>query len=344
MRAKVLITGGCTPRGISIAQALLKKEYDLTLFDSTPPPKNLKEKITFINGDITNKNTVLEALKNQQFVVHAVETTERQAKKKTLYLINVTGTENLLEASLYHNIERVIFLSTTAVYGIPRQLPQTEDSPLNPLDNYSTSKIIAEKLCRDFQEKGLSSTILRLQPVIGPENLGPFSIWFESIYNGHRVLLFDSGNNKFQLLSLLDLSEAVHKSLISETTNTIFNLGTNEYQSLKKDFQTVIRFDKAASKITGIPRKISVPTLKTLKFLHLSPFSSRYYELYSRSSYVTINKAEKKLGWSPKKSNKDLLLDSYVWYKKNRKKILEQREKAKKSEWDFKLLERLSYF
>lgn len=345
MSKNILITDGTTPLGIAIAKLFLKKGHSVTLFtDNSSIPSELKEKVRIIKGDITDATTVFNAVKGHDLVIHLKETSEVYHSRKVMQQINVQGTEHVMKASLTHNVERCIFLSTTDVYGIPKEFPLTEKSALNPLDSYSSSKVMAERACRSSQNQGLSVTILRPRPWIGPSYVGPFSVWFEALYNGRRLFILGSGKNKYQLLSLSDLATAFYLAALSPTTNTIYNLGTKEYTTLRKDLQTIIRFDKAPSTITSLLPQLFIPLLSLLYLLSASPFAKRHVVLLSYPVYTSIIKAEKELSWTPKKSNKELLLEGYLWYKKNRKKILKRQDRMQHQAWHFSLYELLSRF
>jgi nucleoside-diphosphate-sugar epimerase len=98
----------------------------------------------------------------------------------------------------------------------------------------------------------------------------------------------------------------------------VFNIGAAEYTTMKEDYQAVL--DKAGfgKKIIPFPVKPVVAALKVLEFLKLSPLYPWVYETASTDSFVSIEKAQKILGFSPKYSNKDALLRNYAWYLQNK--------------------------
>src|SRR5690606_17550135 len=144
------------------------------------------------------------------------------------------------------------------------------------LDAYSISKVMAERACLLYQDQGLPITILRTRPVIGPGVKGPWFLWFESLYNGKRLYLLGNGKNKFQFLALSDLTTAITNAITQQVINTICNLGAKEYQTLRKDLSSLIRFDKSSSHISSVPEAVGKPLLSLLHALRLSPFSKRY--------------------------------------------------------------------
>jgi nucleoside-diphosphate-sugar epimerase len=343
MSKKVLITGGTGFLGVYLARKFLKENWEVVLLDLAPlDAKDLINKVSVIQGDIRNKKTVAKSLKGITHVVHAAAALPIQRSKKKIFSTNVDGTKNLLTAALEHNIKRVVFISTTAVYGVPKHLPETEESPLDPIGYYGKSKKIAEDMCKEFMGKGLEVNIIRPKTFLGPERLGVFSLWFEAIYTGHRVFILGNGKNKYQLLAVSDVVDAIYKALISNVTNETFNVGAKDFQTWRKDLQFIIRSEKSRSKITGLPVLPTQLILKILELCRLSPLAAWHYKTMPVASFVSTDKAEKLLDWHPKKSNKDLLLESYLWYKKNRNKILTKTGSTHRVSWNFKLLSLLS--
>jgi len=342
---KVLITGGTGFLGTQLARQLVEKNFLVTLFDTQPlEVKDLQDKVKVIQGDVRDKRDLEKAIIHQDFVVHAAAALPIQRDKKTIFDVNLLGTRNVLEASLASGVKRFVFISTTAVYGVPKTLPETEDSPLSPIGFYGQSKLEAEKLCFKYYKRGLSVNILRPKTFLGKERLGVFSLWFEAIYNNKTVFLLGSGNNRYQLLDVEDLCEAILLSLKTRKDGEIFNLGAEEFGTWRQDLGFVIKKTHSKSRIVGLPVLPSQIILAAFEKLNLSPIAAWHYKTLPVHSYVSIEKAKKMLGWSPKKANKEILLESYLWYKKNRNKIINKTGKTHKVNWNFKILSLINRF
>ena len=343
MPKRVLITGGTGFLGVYAARKFLKEEFEVVLFDTAPlDAKDLKDKVIVIQSDIRNKKAVMKACKNVDYIVHAAAALPIQRARQKIYSVNIEGTRNVLNAALANNVKKVIFISSTAVYGVPKVLPETETSPLKPIGWYGKSKVAGEKLCKEYNDKGLATIILRPKTFLGPERLGVFSLWFEAIYLGHRVFILGNGKNKYQLLAVTDVVDAIYNAIMSNVKNEIFNIGAKDFQTWRKDLKFVIKTDKSRSKITGLPVLPTQVILQLLELLHLSPLAAWHYKTMPVDSYVSITKAHELLNWTPKKSNQDLLLESYLWYKKNRNKILDRKGKTHRVNWNFRLLNLVS--
>lgn len=340
---KILITGGTGFLGVHLARKFLKDNHKVTLFDMADlDARDLIGKVTVIKGDIRNKSAVDKALKGQEYVVHAAAALPIQLTKESIYSVNIDGTRNVLQACLKHKIKKVVFISSTAVYGVPRDLPEKETSPIDPIGYYGESKIAGENLCREFAKKGLKTNIIRPKTFLGIERLGVFELWFEAIYSGKRVYVLGNGNNLYQLLAVTDVVSAVEKALFSRISGETFNIGAKEFGTWREDLGYVISKTESKSRITGLPTIPSQMILAILEKLNLSPIAAWHYKTMPVDSYVSIQKAEKLLDWHPKKSNKQLFLESYLWYKKNRDKVINRVGNTHRVGWNFKILNLVS--
>ncbi len=258
--------------------------------------------------------------------------------------MNINGTKNVLEASLKNKIKRLVFISSTAVYGVPKHLPETENSPLDPIGHYGISKVEGEKLCLEYDQLGLEVNIIRPKTFLGIERLGVFELWFEAIFTDKRVYILGSGHNKYQLLSVTDVADAIGKALTCKAHGEIFNVGAERFGTWRSDLGAVIKNAKSKSKITSIPTFPSQQLLHVLEILRLSPLAAWHYKTMPVDSYVSIKKAQKILKWQPKKSNQELFLESYLWYKMNRANVHGRVGKTHRVGWNFKALNLISKF
>ena len=128
--------------------------------------------------------------------------------------------------------------------------------------------------------------------------------------------MIGSGNNRYQLMDVEDLCEAIWAAMTypKDVVNTEFNIGAKDFTTMREDYQAVL--DKAGygKKIRGTPVKPIVFILRVLEALKLSPLYPWVYETASADSFVSIEKAEKLLDFKPKYSNKDALIRNYEWY------------------------------
>jgi nucleoside-diphosphate-sugar epimerase len=239
--------------------------------------------------------------------------------KKDILSTDIDGTRNVLQCAYELDIKRVIMISSTAVYGIPKHHPLIEDDPLVGVGAYGIAKIEAEKICLEYRDKGLIVPILRPKSFIGPERLGVFALLFDWAKDGKNFPMIGSGNNRYQLLDVYDLCSAIHLTtkLDGDLVNDTYNIGASEFTTMKEDYQVVLDQAGFGKKIIGFPALPVIMALRLLEFLKISPLYKWVYETASKDSYVSIDKATRNLGFDPIYSNKDALLRNFDWYLAN---------------------------
>ena len=316
---KVLITGGSGFLGINIVRYLLKKNYDTRIIDIQDfDYPDVKEKVEIVIGDIRISRDVEKALNGIDIVVHTAAALPLYSKEE-IFSTEIDGTRLLLHASKEKNVSRFVHISSTAVYGIPDHHPIFETDKLDGVGPYGQAKIEAERVCEEFRRAGMCVPILRPKSFIGPERLGVFALLYDWAQTGHNFPMIGKGNNRYQLLDVEDLCDAIFKCMILDerVVNDTFNIGAKDFTTMKEDYQSVLDYAGHGKKIIGLPEKPIIWTLRFLEKLKLSPLYKWVYETASKDSFVSIEKAEKLLNYKPKYSNKDALLRNYKWYLEN---------------------------
>lgn len=342
MQKTVLITGGNGFLGVHLARYLLKKNYLVILLDIAPQTaEDLQGKVIVENIDIRDRKTLNKTFTNHKidYVVHAAAALPIHHERSVIFSTNVDGTKNVLEVSLKHHIKRFIFISSTALYGMPQSLPEKETDPIAPIGHYGESKKIGEQMCFEYQKKGLSAIILRPKTFLGPERLGVFTLWFEAIYQNKPVFILGSGNNVYQLLEVTDLCQVIESALRTKKDGQIYNVGAEKFGTWQQDLGALIKHAKSKSKIIGFPVKPSQIALSLLETFNLSPIVEWHYKTLPIDSFVSIEKAKKDLKYKPSKSNKEILTESYDWYKKHHDEFISHTGTTHRVVWNFKLLD-----
>jgi nucleoside-diphosphate-sugar epimerase len=254
---------------------------------------------------------------------------------KDIYTTDVVGTRNLLQAAKDAGVKRFVHISSTAVYGIPDHHPLYEDDRLDGVGPYGQAKIQAEMVCLEYRAKGMIVPILRPKSFIGPERLGVFALLYDWALDGRNFPMIGSGKNRYQFLDVEDLCEAIYltMTLPEEIVNDTFNVGAKEFTTMKEDYQVVLDYAGHGKKIIGFPAAPAVWALRILEKLGVSPLYKWVYETASKDSFVSIEKAEQKLGFTPKYSNKDALLRNFKWYIENRKNFENQSGVSHRVPW-----------
>ncbi|MDP2923896.1 MAG: NAD(P)-dependent oxidoreductase, partial [Candidatus Omnitrophota bacterium] len=207
---KLAITGGAGFLGYHLCNCLCNKFDEIFIVDIAPiDPREYPQNIKYFNVDVRNKKSLAQIFKNVDIIIHAASALPLW-KRKDILDININGTRAVLEAALNSNIEKLIYISSTAVYGIPKTHPLYEDSPLKGVGPYGESKIEAEKICQEYVKKGMCILIVRPKSFIGTGRLGVFQILYDWIENGKKIPIIGNGRNRYQLLEVQDLVEAIY--------------------------------------------------------------------------------------------------------------------------------------
>ena len=310
-----LITGGAGFLGINLVRYLLERgqkviSYDIASFDYPE-----RSKITVVSGDIRNKSALDKAMEGVDIVVHTAAALPLYSPAD-IFSTDIDGTRNVLQSALEHKVQRVIHISSTAVYGIPDHHPLLEDDRLHGVGPYGEAKVKAEEVCLDFRKKGMCVPILRPKSFVGPERLGVFALLYDWAKDGRGFPMIGNGKNRYQLLDVEDLCQAIWLAATGDEAkvNDTFNIGAKLYTTMREDYQAVLDAAGKGKKIVGFPAAPVIWTLRLLEALKLSPLYKWVYETASTDSFVSIEKAERVLGYAPKYSNKDALVRNYRWY------------------------------
>jgi UDP-glucose 4-epimerase len=305
----ILITGAAGYVGTALSYIISKMEkfadHEIRLVDNfligseknfsqlRDVTKKSRSKFEFVEGDITNPNTVKEVMQDVNEVIHLAADPgikSCQEDPLTTWLTNVEATRLLLEAS--DDVRRFIFPSSVAVYGEPKEDIIKETSPIAPINNYGIQKVAAENYCMCFfRERGIPVTILRKTNVYGV-GFGGVK-WRTVIPNFVRMGLeqgvlpiYGTGKQKRDFLHIRD---AVNAYLLMLTTNhdikgKIFNVGAGEVSVLEIAEMVTELIEKEAGK------RVKIKFVQTDR---VEPSASKY-----KFSFEKI----KRLGYRPKVS------------------------------------------
>ncbi|MBQ2282305.1 MAG: NAD-dependent epimerase/dehydratase family protein [Kiritimatiellae bacterium] len=316
---KAFITGGAGFLGINLIRYLKAKgveklvSYDIADFDYPD-----KDYVVAIKGDIRNVEDMRKAMDGCDIVVHCAAALPLYTKEE-IFTTDIDGSRNVMQVAMDLGIKRAIQISSTAVYGIPDHHPLYETDKLVGVGPYGIAKVEAEKVCEEFRAKGQCVPIIRPKSFVGPERLGVFALLYDWALTGHNFPMIGSGNNRYQLLDVEDLCDAIWScmTLPEEVVNDTFNVGAKEFETMKQDYQAVLDAAGFGKRILGFPSRPVIWALRFLELLHLSPLYKWVYETACEDSFVSIEKAEKQIGFKPKYSNKQALLRNFDWYKAN---------------------------
>ncbi len=314
---KVLITGGAGFLGLHTANIYAADGHELTLVDIAEYNKEeyKGEHINFIRDDVRNKELMEKLSAENDIIIHCAAALPLWEREE-IFSTNVNGTRTVLEAAFNQGKKRTVFISSTAVYGIPEKHPIFEDDPLIGVGSYGESKIQAEKVCQEYRDKGLIVPIIRPKTFIGPERLGVFQILFDWVESGKRIPVIGDGKNRYQLLDVRDLVDSI-KLVVNgpeDLVNDTYNVGAEEFGTVEEDVGALCEYAGSGARVMKTNAAFVKFFLRIFEKLKLSPLYEWVYGTADKDSFVAVEKIKNRLGWSPKWSNADSLIDTYKWY------------------------------
>ena len=326
------ITGGSGFLGIHLAQRLLARGDAVQTLDLEQLDAELVARgANGIVGDICDATATSALAAEADVLVHAAAALPIQGSGDAIRRVNVDGTATVLAAAAEAGVGRVILISTTAVYGVPRVHPITEETPIVPLGAYGSSKVEAERVSSEFAARGLETVVLRPKTFLGPGRLGVFEILFDWISEGRRIYTIGSGRNRYQLLAVEDLVDAILCAAEQPVGGEVYNLGAKEFGTVAEDLQALIDHAGSSSRLTPLPAKPIQLVLRGLELARVSPLAEWHYKTADKDSFVSIERAERELGWTPQRSNAH-------WWQENRESLTRGPGLTHRVPWDQRAL------
>jgi len=311
-----LITGGSGFLGCHLAEELLKRGAKVRSLDIAPLEEpGLVGHVDAILGDVRDEAAVSKALQGVDRVIHAAAALPL-ASNEEIFSTNVEGTRILFDQVRKGDKARAVHISSTAVYGVPKKHPIEETDEKQGVGAYGESKVLAEGVIQDFRKEGSVISVIRPKTFIGTGRLGVFQILFDWVQKGARIPVIGSGMNRYQLLEVKDLVEAILLAAEADeqVANDTFNVGAKQFATVRDDLGALCEAAGNGSKILPTPAVPVKLVLRALERMRLSPLYQWVYDTADKDSFVSTDKIEQALGWQPKYSNADTLVNTYHWY------------------------------
>lgn len=253
---KVLVTGGAGFIGSHTVDALLERGLSVWVIDnlSTGTLRNLKRwkgnpNFHFAKGDVTKSKPLRDIAGKVEAIVHLAALVSPKisvANPELANDVNVSGTLKVLQAALRRHVEKVVFASSSSVYGNSTMNPIPENAALDPISPYGVSKLAAEKYCRAYHVVyGLKTVSLRYLNVYGErQSSNPYSgviaIFARNLLDGKRPKIFGDGR---QTRDFIHVSDVVNANLLAlrskQGVGGSFNIGTGQATSIRELYQVL---------------------------------------------------------------------------------------------------------
>lgn len=321
--AKSLVTGGAGYFGEVVVAKLLERGEDVVVFDLITPSLR-HPRLTAVSGDVRDLAALRAAMHGVDAVYHNVAQVPLAKDSALFWSVNRDGTENVLKAALGAGVPRLVYTSSSAVFGVPKHNPVTEETAPTPMEDYGRAKYAGELLCHDYAKKGLAVSIIRPRTILGHGRLGIFQILFEWIYRGLNVPVLGRGDNLYQFVHANDLADACILAC-DQGASDVYNIGAASFGTMRETIEAVIRHAGTRSKVRSVPKGLAEFGMRVTSRLGFSPLAAYHALMYGESLYFDIDKARRKLGFAPKYSQEVMFAESYDWYIAHRSDILSGR-------------------
>ena len=312
---RVLVTGGSGYFGSLLAARLAAAGDDVRTLDLHPPEPGAP--VEHVAGDIRDPAVVRAACEGIDVVHHNVAQVPLARDRELFESVNVGGTRVLLGAARDAGVTKVVHTSSSAVYGIPRTNPVTEDTPPAPLEAYGRAKLAAEACCREAVAAGLDVTIVRPRTILGHGRLGIMAILFDWVADGADVYVLGRGDNRYQFVHADDLAEACRLAGGREGP-AAYNVGAGEFGTMRQSLEALTRHAGTGSRVRSLPTRPAALAMRAFGRAGLAPFAPYHWLLYGESLWFDISRARAELAWEPRYSNEAMLVESYEWFLANR--------------------------
>jgi nucleoside-diphosphate-sugar epimerase len=299
------ISGGSGFLGLRLAGRLLAGGARVRSLDLVPSDE---PGVDAIIGDIRRPEHAAELCSGAEVLVHAAAALPIRGGAAELRSVNVGGTAALVRAARQAGVRRLIMVSTAVVYGL-QPAPTAEDAELRPIDDYGRAKLEAERLAL-----AEGAVVLRPTAFLGPGRLGIFGILFRFVREGRRVYTLGPGQNRYQLLDVDDMIDAILAASERPVAGATFNLGADAPETVRAELEALVRHAGTSSRVTPLPARPTRTVLATLDRVGLSPLSRWHYASADRDVVLDTARAKELLRWTPRFRNADTLARSYDWY------------------------------
>jgi len=242
---KFAVTGGAGFVGSYLVKRLIKEDHDVVVIDSLYRGKleNLKEvsdKIQFQKIDIRDFDVIRTIIKNTDGVFHEAALTDVQESftKQDEYVdVNIKGTENVFKIAKEFGI-KVVYASSSSIYGNPEKTPITEDSKRAPINPYGNTKLEDEFLAERYANDGVSIIGLRYFNIYGKGQTSSYAGVITKFINNLREkkqpIIFGNGEQKRDFIFVEDIAKANVAAMKSNVKSGFFNVGTGITTSIKQ--------------------------------------------------------------------------------------------------------------
>ena len=316
MTHTALVTGGSGYFGSLLVAELLDQGHRVRVLDLEDAHDRPAE-VEFVRGDIRDPGVVRTAVDGIDVVYHNVAQVPLARDRALFESVNVGGTNTLLQCSEDAGVAKVVYTSSSAVFGVPESNPVTRQTQPRPVEAYGQAKYEGEMLCHAATSRGLDVSIVRPRTILGLGRLGIFGILFDWIADGAAVPVLGSGDNRYQFVHAHDLATACILAGQRSGPST-YNIGAEEFGTMWEAVAHLCDHAGTGAYPRAVPVELTSRAMALTARLGLTPFGPYHWIMYSKELWFDLTPAKEELGWRPVYSTDAAFRDSYDWFLANR--------------------------
>tara|TARA_B100000029_G_scaffold86300_2_gene76581 strand:- start:1192 stop:2100 length:909 start_codon:yes stop_codon:yes gene_type:complete len=249
---RFVVTGGAGFIGSHIVKLLLENKYEVTVIDNlhTGQKQNIEsiiDQIDFYEVDIRDYQKISKIIENSDGIFHQAALTsvpESYEIPEMYYDVNVIGTENIFKLAKNYHL-KVVYASSSSVYGNVNEIPINENSQRNPLNPYGKTKLDDETIAQNFSNDGTEIVGLRYFNVYGIGQTGTYAgvitKFMQNLSQQLPPIIYGDGSQTRDFIHVLDIAAANLKVMNSSLSSGFFNVGTGKIISIKELAEKMIK-------------------------------------------------------------------------------------------------------
>ena len=316
-----ILTGGSGFFGTVLKRRLLANGHIVISID-VQPDEDQHPNLESVQADIADRKRMDEIFGRHRAdgVFHVAARLAHAVKnKQALWSSNVHGTEVIAELTRKYQIPNLVFTSSNCLWGKAFSRPVTENDIPAPVEIYGLSKWEGEKILARYRTD-FNAVCIRCPTVIDAGRLGLLAILFEFIKDGRRIWTVGEGNNRYQFIYAQDLAAAMLTSVV-HPKSAVFNIGSDNVKSLRETYQYVIAKANSKSRVTALPKQITLALMRVAHHLIISPLGPYHYKMIAENFVFDTSYVKQELKWQPTLTNEEMLWRAYSYYAENHGEI-----------------------
>jgi len=303
---RCVIFGGDGFVGWETAKALASKGFEVLVCDIRMRRFQYGYGVGHGAVDITDRKEVMDfGFLPDDIVINlaAVQYVDK-VSNRNFYDTNAVGVYNITNSMKEHGCNKLIHFSSSMA--------------IDPIGPYGRSKFVGDEVCRGMMENGFNITILRPALIVGPGRMGLLSKLFWLIEHNLPVPMIGDGSNRYQMVSVYDCVQAIEKAIECGITRDEYNLVSDHTMRVDHLLQSLIIDTGSSSTLVKTNEKVVKKILGAFEYFGIPLMHKEQYETACKDCILDTTNTKKELGWQPKYSDRQMMLEAYNWYRRLR--------------------------